>query len=101
MESTHCAVDLDVERGHDNHGDHRVQKQQCQVGVHLKETMIEVQGDTSRCAKPPIDFKTKDLLWPGLARPGQRETFVLKSTGGFAQCDVSPCTSGGFNKCQS
>ena len=43
-----------------------------------------VQGDTSRCAKPPVDFKTKVPLWPGLPWPGQSGTFVLKSTGGFA-----------------
>ena len=29
-----------------------------------------VQGDTSRCAKPPVAFKTKVLFWPGLAWPG-------------------------------
>ena len=29
----------------------------------------QVQGDTSGCAKPPVDFKTKVLLWP--ARSGQ------------------------------
>ena len=32
------------------------------------------------------------LAWPGQAWPGQSGTFVLKSTGGFAQRDVSPCT---------
>ena len=48
--------------------------------------MGDVQGDTSRCAKPPVDFKTKVPLWLG-----QNRTFVLKSTGGFAQRDVSPC----------
>ena len=25
-----------------------------------------IQGDTSGCAKPPVDFKTKVLFWPGL-----------------------------------
>ena len=48
-----------------------------------------VQGDTSRCAKPPVDFKTKVPLWSGA---GQNGTFVLESTGGFAR-DVSPCTT--------
>ena len=47
---------------------------------------MSVQGDTSGCTKPPIDFKTKVPLWPG-----QNGTFVLKSTGGFVQPDVSPC----------
>ena len=36
---------------------------------------------TTICAKPPVDFNT-----------GQSGTFVLKSTGCFAQRDVSPCT---------
>ena len=27
--------------------------------------VVELQGDTSGCAKPPVDFKTKVLLWPG------------------------------------
>ena len=26
---------------------------------------IDVQGDHSACAKPPVDFKTKVPLWPG------------------------------------
>ena len=51
-----------------------------------------IQGDTSRCAKPPVDFETKVPLWPGKARPGQNRTSVLESTGGFAQRDLSPCT---------
>ena len=40
-------------------------------------------------------FKTSRWLQnksSALARPGQSGTFVLKSTGGFAQCDVSHCT---------
>ena len=52
----------------------------------------DVQGDTSRCAKPPVDIKTKVPLWPGQARPGQNRTFVLMSTGGLNQGDISPCT---------
>ena len=48
-----------------------------------------VQGDTSHYLKPPVDIKTKVLFWPGLAWPGQNGTFVLKSTVGFKQCDVS------------
>ena len=30
-----------------------------------------VQGDISTCAKPPFDFKSKVLFWPGLPWPGQ------------------------------
>ena len=45
-----------------------------------------IQGDPSRCLKPPFDFRTKVPFWPG-----QNETFVLKSTGGFKQLDGSPC----------
>ena len=48
-------------------------------------TFIKVQGDHSACAKLPVDFKTK-------VPPGQSGTFVLKSTGGFAQPEWSPCT---------
>ena len=53
-----------------------------------------VQGDTSGCDKPPVDFKMKVLFWPVLALPVKIGTFVLKSTGGSAQPDVSlsPCT---------
>ena len=29
-----------------------------------------LQGDHSACAKPPIDFKSKVPLWPGLTWPG-------------------------------
>ena len=50
-----------------------------------------VQGDTSRCAKPPVAFKTKRFGLAWHIRPGQNRLFVLKSTGGFAQRDVSPC----------
>ena len=52
-----------------------------------------VQGDHSACDEPPVDFKTKVPLWPG-----QNGTFVLKSTGGFAQCKVSPCTNSANNE---
>ena len=52
-----------------------------------------VQGDHSACAKPPVDFKTKVPLWPGQARPSQSRTFVLKSAGGFAQAEWSPCNA--------
>ena len=50
---------------------------------------ICVQGDTSRCLKPPVDFKTKVQL----KRPDQNGTSVLKSTEGLKQGDVSPCIS--------
>ena len=30
-----------------------------------------VQDDTSRCPKPPVDFKTKVTFWPGQLRTGQ------------------------------
>ena len=35
--------------------------------------------------------KSSVLAWPALAGLGQNGTFVLKSTAGFAQRDVSPC----------
>ena len=66
-----------------------------EVDIELKvwpHYKLLIQGDTSGCAKPPIDFKTKFPLWPGQARPGQNGFFVLMSTGGFAQRDGSPCS---------
>ena len=54
---------------------------------HLYKGHITLQGDTSRWPKPPVDLKTKDPIWPGLAWPGQSGTFVLKSMGGFSQRD--------------
>ena len=41
---------------------------------------------------PLTSNKSSVLAWPALAWPGQSETFVLKSTGGFSQRDGSPCT---------
>ena len=38
---------------------------------------ISVQGDTSGCAKPPVDFKTKVLFWPCLAWPKQNLCFEV------------------------
>ena len=35
------------------------------------------QGDHSGRTKPPVDFKTKVLLWPGLAWPGQAKAELL------------------------
>ena len=37
--------------------------------------------------------KVSALAWPGQGRPGQNRTFVLKSTGGQSQPDVSPCSN--------
>ena len=45
---------------------------------------VSIQGDHSACAKPPVDFKTKVPLWPGLALPNW--DFC------FAQAEWSPCT---------
>ena len=39
--------------------------------------LTTVQGDTAGSSKPPIDFKTKVLLWPGQARLGQAKTELL------------------------
>ena len=36
-----------------------------------------IQGDHSACAKPPVDFKTKVPLWPGLPWPGQAKAELL------------------------
>ena len=35
------------------------------------------QGDTSRCSKPPVDFKSWVPFWPGLALPGQAKAELL------------------------
>ena len=52
-----------------------------------------VQGDTSRLVKTShwLQNKSSTLAWPGQGRSGQNGTFVLMSTGGFGQHDVSPC----------
>ena len=57
---------------------------------------MALQGDNSTCAKPPVDFKSKVPLWPGQARAGQAKTelYFLKSTGGLAQVELSPCIFG-------
>ena len=36
-----------------------------------------VQGDTSGCDEPPVDFITKVPFWPGLSWPGQAKTELL------------------------
>ena len=43
--------------------------------------------------KPSLWLQNKSsvLAWPGQGRPGQSGTFVLKSTGGFKQVELSPC----------
>ena len=40
---------------------------------------------------PLTSKKSSTLAWPALAWPGQSGTLVLKSTGGFAQAEWSPC----------
>ena len=32
----------------------------------IQSHLVVIQGDTSGCAKPPVDFKTKVPFWPGL-----------------------------------
>ena len=41
------------------------------VNLSSVDPLHQVQGDPSYCAKPPVDFKTKIPLWPGLPWPGQ------------------------------
>ena len=36
-----------------------------------------IQGDTAGSSKPPVDFKTQVLLWPGLYWPGQAKAELL------------------------
>ena len=62
------------------------------AGLIFRYTLL-IQGDTSGCDAPPVDFKKKSsvLAWPGQDMPGQNGTFVLNSTRGSAQPDVSPC----------
>ena len=36
-----------------------------------------VQGDPSGSSQPPVDFKTKVPLWPGLTWPGHAKTELL------------------------
>ena len=54
---------------------------------------ISIQGDTSDCGEPPVDFKTKVPFWPGKARTVQvrPKWNFFKSTGGSSQPDMSPC----------
>ena len=56
------------------------------------EIRLETQPPIESAPKPPVDIITKVLFWPGLTWRGQNGTFVLMSTGGLAQPDVSPCT---------
>ena len=53
----------------------------------LPPSVPQLQSD--HCTKPPVDFRTKVPFWPGQDRTGQSRTFVLMSTGGFNQGDVS------------
>ena len=45
----------------------------------------QLQGDTERWPKPPVDFKNKStsLAWTGQARTGQNGTFVFEVNGRF------------------
>ena len=65
------------------------------TGRKTREKLIRVQGDHSACDEPlrRLQNKSSSLACLGQARPGQKGSFVLKSTGGFAQRDVSPCTT--------
>ena len=36
-----------------------------------------IQGDTSRCLKPPVDFKTKVPFWPRQVRTTQAKMELL------------------------
>ena len=73
------------------------------AGTTMSVPFESLQGDPSRWPKPPVDFKSKVPIWPGLAAlawPGQSGTLLLKSTGGFGQRDGSPCTNIAFQICQ-
>ena len=41
----------------------------------LPET--DIQGDTARWFKPPVDIRTKVPIWPGQVRAGQATTELL------------------------
>ena len=52
--------------------------------INLKITLLQksnlksrLQGDTSGCDEPPVDFTTKVPLWPCLSWPGQAKTKLL------------------------
>ena len=47
---------------------------------------MSVQGNNSGCVKPLVDTKTN------VAFKYKLLIFVLMSTGGLSQCNVSPCT---------
>ena len=42
-----------------------------------KAGSFQLQGDNSVRTKPPVDFKTKVPLWPGLTWPGQAKGELL------------------------
>ena len=60
-----------------------------------------IHNNLNKHAEPPTEYRVtitlcKTSRWlqnksSNLAWPSQSWTFVLKSTGGFAQCDGSPC----------
>ena len=47
------------------------------LGKDGKDKFVALQGDTAGSCKPPVDFKTKVLLLPGQARPGEAKTELL------------------------
>ena len=51
---------------------------------------MKIQGDHSACAKPPVDFKTKVLLWLGQARADQAKAELLSCS----QPEVLPKLNG-------
>ena len=55
------------------------------IALRHLDLQVRLQGDPSRWPKPPVDFKTEVPFRLGLARP--KQTFFLKSTGGFGQHD--------------
>ena len=42
-----------------------------------RKKRAKLQGDHSACGEPPVDFRTKFLVWPGQARPGQAKAELL------------------------
>ena len=58
----------------------------CRWVVKLICQDLYVQGDTSCCLKPPVDFKTKVPFWSGQARTGQarsKRNFCFEVNGRF------------------
>ena len=59
-----------------------------------------LQGDTSRCLKHPVDFKTKVPFWPGLTWLVEKSVRIslMKccSVAGCDQDDGGNCGDGGY-----